>query len=269
MLNVTDLAEYSFCPRKLYLKKVLKVKEPKRKCITVGSIKHYAYCLLYKNQINTVTSIKKETTREDARKIFAELFYTSLARAIKYSGEDIEKLDLDPFELFQSIWPSFVEEATEMADSVYGAATSKRLYGEELWESITAKIVPEQRLFSERLGLAGRADKLEIENGTIKVCELKSGKPPPLGVWENQKIQVGAYIMLAKESIGKTDNCGIVEYIDTKEKRVVALDNELETEILETIKKIREMCARKAIPPKLNEKLKCESCSLKEECSSI
>ncbi len=73
------------------------------------------------------------------------------------------------------------------------------VYGSDLWEKLTPKITSEIRLESEKLNLKGIIDQLEIYGQGIVPIELKTGSCPKEGVWDNHRIQAGAYALLAEE----------------------------------------------------------------------
>lgn len=267
LLNVTDLSEYLFCPRKLYLKKVKGIKEPIKRCITKGSIIHHAYNFVYRGQPSVIKFISKGTSKEEVKRAFISLYYQALSRAIRHNRNDLKGLGIDPFLMFQSIWPSFIEEANESSDSIISLAGQLNAYGDELWDSIT-KVVPEEQLISENLGLVGRADKIEAKEEGLSIVEVKTGKPPEKGVWESQEIQAGAYIMMAKERFGeKVSNEGFIEYVESKERRAVILDDMLEKKIKTVIEAVKDIISKNFIP-KAEESQKCSSCGLRDICFS-
>ena len=55
-------------------------------------------------------------------------------------------------------------------------------------------------LSSPRLGLVGRADVLEGVDGSVRVVEVKKGRPHPSNAaWEADQLQAGVLALLLRE----------------------------------------------------------------------
>lgn len=77
----------------------------------------------------------------------------------------------------------------------------KRLLGEDGEYTVFT----EPTFYSEKFGITGRLDVLQISNkepDRKNVIELKSGKPAGFGVWKGEEMQVTAYNMLLRSTFG-------------------------------------------------------------------
>jgi len=60
-ISVSMLSTYLYCPRMLFLQKVLAVEEPPKESLVMGSIRHETYDRINKEEEIIVTSITKKT----------------------------------------------------------------------------------------------------------------------------------------------------------------------------------------------------------------
>ena len=58
-LSVSMLSTYLYCPRMLFLQKVLELEEAPKEALILGSIRHETYDLVNKNEENLVVKISK------------------------------------------------------------------------------------------------------------------------------------------------------------------------------------------------------------------
>jgi CRISPR-associated protein Cas1 len=138
-------------------------------------------------------------------------------------------------------------------------------------ETIHARSVS---LYSEKLHVNAKLDLVEStpdsENGTLlyQPVEYKKGRPHEGGegleLWPADKIQLGVQILLLREN-GYPCESGIVYYRETRQRVVLAMDDELEQWILERISAARS-CAAGPIPAPLDNSPKCPRCSLVGFC---
>lgn len=108
------------------------------------------------------------------------------------------------------------------------------------------------------LGIKGRIDYLTIKERWI-LCELKKGKSSRL--WDNDRLQTQAYWLLAKRNNIRVDSA-FVEYAEGK-KFEINFDKKDEEEIKTTIKDMKNL---KKLPPRCENKNKCNGCNLKQYC---
>ena len=234
MLSVTHLSGYLYCPRKLYLEKVLEFIPPPKDVLIRGTINHLMFDYLNKIDQEIVTSI----TTSDLKSIFNiyKQNYSSLLRdIIKNNKLKIKEVNLDPLQLFQESWEVFEQEALFRATNVYEFIKKYNIYGKELWEKLTPKYLTEIKLSSNKLGLRGIVDKIEINKDLLIPIELKTGSPPKQGVWPGHKIQLIAYLLLIQENFNKKVKHGFVEYIMYKEKRHIIINPFSEQQVYDLV----------------------------------
>jgi CRISPR-associated protein Cas1 len=128
----------------------------------------------------------------------------------------------------------------------------------------------ELELASEALGLHGRVDAMRRRDGVLVVYEHKRGRPArgPQGpeAWPSDRLQAGAYAMLAEERFpGVPLECR-VRYHQQDTTVRFPLDEPLRRQVREAVARARELRARTARPPVTAEERKCGKCSLAPVC---
>ncbi|MBL7051647.1 MAG: CRISPR-associated protein Cas4 [Nanoarchaeota archaeon] len=266
MIAVTDLTSYMYCARKLYFRKVLKVKEKIQELPVKGIIIHKVYELVGRNDREIIASFSEKDSLEDLEMKFRKNYYKTILLVLRMYKKNLKELDLKGLEMYQDIWPFFLEEAKEKSKDLYGFAKNKNIYGEELWMCLPRGL-PEIRVSSESLGLRGIVDQVNVDEGFTPV-EIKTGKAPRDGVWKEHKVQVGAYMMLLSEHYGKEIKEGFVEYRIVNEKRKVVMNDFLREEIFDLIAKVNKLLESDVKPEKVTEGWKCDNCGIREICYS-
>ncbi len=262
MLAVTDLTNYLYCKRQLYFRKVLGVKEKAKPQTVKGSIRHKVYEISGMEDESIVSSINAKSSLEDVQLSFRRVYYASLKRVLKAFEKEIKKVGDNTLALFQEMWPEFLEEAMAKGEGIYNLSKEKQVYGRELWNSLP-KSAPEVPISSDSLELRGIIDK--VDEGDVPI-ELKTGKAPVEGVRKEHMIQVGAYMMLLSEKTGKEVNEGYVEYSQVNDRRKVVMNPFLRDEILELIKRVKQLLSGEEIPERVKEEWKCNYCGIRDEC---
>lgn len=117
-------------------------------------------------------------------------------------------------------------------------------------------------LWSERLGLTGRADLVEFTPEGPFPVEYKSGKQRQ---WGHEAIQLCAQALCLEEMTGQPVPRGAIYYRASRKRREVAFDDALRRIVEETTLAVREMLARGAVPgPSFD--ARCTHCSLIDTC---
>jgi len=141
-----------------------------------------------------------------------------------------------------------------------------KVYGEELWNSLTPKIKSEIKIQSDALALTGIIDRIEeYKEGPVPI-ELKTGSMPKEGVWPGHRIQIAAYALLLEEKLKQPIKEGFVHYLDADEKRHIAINPFLKEEVKELKEKVRNLLNSAEIPEITENSNKCNVCGLKDKC---
>ena len=265
-ISVSMLSTYLFCSRKLFLQQVLELEEPPKESLILGSIRHEIFDYINKTEEKIVSSIIEKTQHENLIEIYKNNYIQKTREVIIKNKPRIREVSLDIIEAFRRTWPSILEEANTRAKNIFDFITKNNIYGKELWEKLTPKIVSEFKIDSDSLQLKGIIDRLEIHENNYLPIEFKTGKMPKEGVWPGHRIQVAAYALLLEEKFKTNINHGIINYLDSKETRRVTINPFMKDEIKTLVEEIQKLIKNKEIPGYCDNKNKCFNCGLKDTC---
>lgn len=266
MISVSTLSSYMYCPRKLYLQYVLRITEPPKDVLLKGSIRHKVYENINLAEEELIKSIKKGMTENDLKGKYHQRYREILLEVIKQNKEDLKQFNILPQDLFKNVWPLILSESETRATIVNNFILKNNIFGQELWEKLTPKIESELKISSEKLGLRGIVDQIQIHKEGFVPIELKTGKCPREGVWPGHKIQLIAYTLLLEEKFNTEIKEGFVHYLDNKEKRHIAINPFMRLEVKELIQKVNNLLNSDKIPGFEKNQNKCSNCGLKEDC---
>lgn len=117
-------------------------------------------------------------------------------------------------------------------------------------------------LWSERLGLVGRADLVEFRPDGPYPVEYKSSKRRQ---WAHEAIQLGAQALCLEEMTGQSVARGAIYYHGSRARRDIDIDSELRALIERTIEAVRAQFGETRLPPPVND-ARCRHCSLIDIC---
>jgi CRISPR-associated exonuclease Cas4 len=127
------------------------------------------------------------------------------------------------------------------------------------------KVLRGAYLASQRLGVWGRADVVEIQldGSHPHPIEYKRGKPK---AHRADEVQLCAQAMCLEEMFGVPVEEGSLFYGKTRRRHVVAIDGELRRLTSAVAAEVRLTIAEGRVPAASYEKSRCEPCSLLELC---
>jgi CRISPR-associated exonuclease Cas4 len=118
-------------------------------------------------------------------------------------------------------------------------------------------------LYSERLGLVGKADVVEFHAGGVPYpVEYKHG---PKREREHDDLQLAAQALCLEEMTGKPVRFGAIYHHSSRRRREVEITDDLRRQVAETVAAIRAMLAAGSLPPPVNDE-RCRHCSLRDAC---
>ncbi len=247
MLSVSDLCGYSFCKRKLYIEKVLGIREPVKPQLTLGSVRHAVYENLSRQEKSLISSVQKPD-EQHISSLFTASYSSGLRNALIAFRADLQRFRIDLSQAFRDIWPKLSEDARARALAVFRVAEKEHAVGQKLWDVFFPKIESEKWVSSEQLGVRGIVDRIEIWPDHLLPVELKTGKMPMEGVWHTHRLQIACYMLLVSAEKHADVRRGVVEYLDHRERREVVYNPFMKEEIIQLRDKVRELFASKEIP---------------------
>jgi len=261
-VNASTLNQHTFCPRSIYLSKVLKIKAEPTLEQTKGLLGH---------------AVRKELSMRQA-KLLGKIQHPDELEAILL--QELEQIMQD----FPSIYKGMLKDVNyenfisdikaEVLSEIGTISTKLGILLEELGTEKALKLVTpwkvEYYIKSDMIGITGRVDKVMLEDTYIPI-EIKTGQPSD-GVWEGDRIQTCAYAMLLEDKFALKEPIthGFVEYTRIQERRPVMTTEKLRREVINKRDAIIEILQGKIpeICPHGSGK-KCEACGYKERCYEI
>ncbi len=257
MVSVTALSSYMYCPRLLYQQKVLGYEEKLNPAMVLGAIRHNFYDIANKYEERIVIHLPEEFSTEKINTAYSETYQNLLRAAVMNRSSSLKMFGLEPVGIISELKPTVIAEAAERAGNVHRFAAMHNIFGEELWQQLSPKIVSELKIKSALLRLKGVVDKVEIYGNAVLPIELKTGKMANEGVWPQHRVQVAAYMMLLQEKFNTTVNKAIIRYLDHNSSRTVVLNPYMELEVRELIEKVIQLLQSNTAPKPCGK----ESCS--------
>ncbi|MEI6071834.1 MAG: CRISPR-associated protein Cas4 [Verrucomicrobiae bacterium] len=122
-------------------------------------------------------------------------------------------------------------------------------------------------VWSDRLGLNGKADIVEVRESGGRVAEArpveyKSGKKAK---WLNDRVQLCAQAICLEEMLGIGIPEGMIFHAKSQQRTRVDFDSALRDETLEANRQLHALLAAGTVPP-AEPKPQCEGCSLHDVC---
>jgi CRISPR-associated exonuclease Cas4 len=118
-------------------------------------------------------------------------------------------------------------------------------------------------LWSERLGLIGKADLVEVHpDGTRFPVEFKHGRKRRA---LHDDLQLAAQAICLEEMLGRAIPKGAIYHASSRRRREVEISSTLRDKVAETVAAIRAMLEAERLPPPAND-ARCPACSLIEIC---
>ena len=117
-------------------------------------------------------------------------------------------------------------------------------------------------LWSNRLGLVGKADVVEFRDDIPYPVEYKSGSRRQ---FENDDLQLCAQALCLEEMTGYEVPRGAIYHHGSRRRREVVFSVDLRSRVVGVVSEIRQMMSSATLPPPVNDK-RCDHCSLRESC---
>jgi CRISPR-associated exonuclease Cas4 len=122
-------------------------------------------------------------------------------------------------------------------------------------------------VFSDRLGLVGKADVVEfLPDGTPYPVEYKHGsRNKKAAIAACDDLQLAGQAQCLEEMTGRAVPLGALFYAKSRRRREVAITDALRQQVIDTAEAIRAMLAAGRTPAPIND-ARCHACSLVDLC---
>jgi CRISPR/Cas system-associated exonuclease Cas4 (RecB family) len=266
MIPVSLLSGYLYCPRKVYLERVLELSVPAKDSGLRSTVRKIAYELVNQADEAIVRTISVSDSLDSIEAIYQKTYGLILQRVVHGNADALRKAGIDPPAIYKGYMRLLEAEAKHRARNVFEFITERHVFGDTLWEELSPKIKSEYRLTSEALQLSGTVDAVEIYPDHVVPVELKSGKAPREGIWPGHQIELASYMLLLEERFGMPVSHGRVRYVDESVMREVIMNPFLKQKVLDTRDAVQRLFDEAKIPPVIANEKKCISCGQRTAC---
>lgn len=118
-------------------------------------------------------------------------------------------------------------------------------------------------LWSDRLGLIGKADIVEWHDETPYPVEYKVGRKR---AWGHEVVQLCAQAICLQEMLGTPVPAGAIYYVGSRRRRVVTFTEGDFQVVATSVREIRSMLDGDRLPAAIND-ARCPNCSLVDACT--
>lgn len=124
------------------------------------------------------------------------------------------------------------------------------------------QIITALPVWSDRHGLVGKCDVIELREGKPYPVEFKHGERKS-NIWD--EIQLCGQAICLEEMFQVVVPEGGIYHISSRRRRTVEFTSELRSETLRVAAEVHEMITSAALPPAVND-ARCHGCSLRSAC---
>ena len=264
-LRNEDITSFLFCPRKLFLHRVLTMKSSSSRRRLQDEILHEA--LRYTNNFEEgiVRSLKSPVILARVIDAYKSSHSRALQEAVINHKESIAREGLSIIDMSKSVWKDIMT-ATEMkAKNTYQFMTKNRVYGNELWWQLIPKITMNLEVSSKQLHCSLRISRVDNFPHSSTPILIKRNDGPENGMWHADKIELGACMLaLAENSLIVQE--GSVMYRFGTQEVSLSMTPELESQVKEVLEGMKRVLTSQQVPDRISNLKKCEHCSLRARC---
>jgi CRISPR-associated protein Cas4 len=266
LIPVSLLSSYLYCPRKVFLHRVLAMREPPRPELFIGSLRHTILERFGEHERSVIVGIARGTDREEIERAILETYERIMRVEIGARSDALYEFALDRDDVLEANRRTVEADARLRAGLIVSFMKAHDVEHEALYERLTPRILSEQRYSSERIGITGIVDRILVYNDEAVPFEFKTGKAPRTGLWPGHRVQLNAYLLLLATEFSVKR--GVVRYLDTEDDVEVRLTPFVERELSLLVEEVRSVLEGDALPRKVEQVNKCARCGLREACYS-
>jgi len=123
--------------------------------------------------------------------------------------------------------------------------------------------IQERYFRSERLGLHGKIDLLETDDGALTPVERKRAESG--AYYDSDEVQLAGYCMLLEDAIDEPVNVGYIYLFSTDTRHSIQITQQHREAVRAIVDRIRSM-NMETIPDIADNQSKCDACSAREYC---
>lgn len=266
LIPVSLLSSYLYCPRKVFLQRVLNMREPPKPELTIGTIRHAILERYADVEREVITRIARSSTRDEIETAILEAYEPIIRAQMHAHRDDLYAYALDDEAVYGTAMDSCRDDARFRARLISEFLKTHDVEHEALYETLTPRIISEKRYSNNALGITGIVDRILVYDNEAIPIELKTGRAPKSGMWPGHRIQLSAYLLLVSTEHRVTR--GSVRYLDTDTDVDLRNTPFIKHEITRLVEEVRSVLEGTTLPRKVEMRNKCARCGLREACYS-
>lgn len=270
MIPITSLSSYLYCPIKFYIEQIEGEKKIDHVVTMKGKLKHKCLEKISNNEQDIIEKIGSIKDFESLCTAYKMSFLSSVRKELMQARYELDDLKMPIINLFSDFKPLFELEAMQRAKNVFEFHEKTKLLGKELWKELTPKLLTEKPLHSKEYLLNGKIDRLELWNDKVVPIEFKNRESSQL--YDSQKTQLGAYILVSNGFLGKNCNHGYMHFLKDNQRKLVLMNDFLKDEIISTRDKVIDVLENQKIANIKDVRIsegKCRICPYVEKCKKV
>jgi CRISPR-associated exonuclease Cas4 len=264
MINVSSVSEYIYCPLKAYFTYV-KGYEISCEPLLIGKLTHELIKGFNEIIRSNIWSLNKDMSIEEISKAI----WSDIPEYIEKCCSKKEYHDIIDSEEIGDVC-KHLEDQFRLDSFIYVFKSLKMLEmemsGDEIVDILFPPSMVEFNLESRAIGLRGKIDRIEIDDGIYLPIMIKTGVPPSKGVWKSHAMQITAYALLMEESFKREVLMGYVDYVQIGTRKAVLINQQLREKFYTIFNEMENMLIDEYVPKANPNKNKCEKCDFEEFC---
>ena len=162
MISVSMLSSYMYCPRKIYVQKVLGMLEPGEVVVLQAKMRHKVHEMLNKGEEYIISKLTADMDISRIRKRYWSGCSLMIKTVVGENLPKLQELGLSTISVTRRLQSELEAEIRLRAENTRIFMEKSQVSGRDLWHALVPKIKSEYHLESESLGLYGHADEIEI-----------------------------------------------------------------------------------------------------------
>ncbi len=252
-VNVSEIALYLTCPRKVYYSC------HGHEIVPYATVSYIRHLLLKEMGLKIPDLLKTYSSKDDGIMDDLEFMLSEVKDELSFIyPEELADLSSDMLEEAISEARSYLPEMEQNLTLFIEDENTGKLYEQLL------SAEPGNLFHSEKLNLSGIPGLVAKTDDTLSPLIVKTGNCPEMGVWSKDRLHITALAILMEESAGTPVRSGIVIYSGQGSIRYVNVRSNDRRQVLQILGRLRKI--KDGFLPDRKESPLCGDCAHLEKC---
>lgn len=266
LIPVSLLAGYLYCPRKVFLQRVLQMREPPRPELFIGSLRHTILERFSEYERDVIIQLSAGVGSDEIERAIMDAYEEIMRSVVEAQAHGLYEYALDRDDVLEANRKTCRADAQLRAQLISTYMAQHDVEHEALYEQLTPRIVSEQRYSDEAIGITGIVDRILLYEDEAVPFEFKTGRAPRQGLWPGHRVQLNAYLLLVSNE--HRVKRGVVRYLDSEHDVETRLTPFVRREITQLVAEVRRVIEGSTLPRRVDQMSKCARCGLRDACYS-